>query len=46
LDLFGDRTSTRTMQANQLRLWFAAMAYILLDSLRRLALPATDLADA
>jgi hypothetical protein len=46
LDLFGDRTSTRTMRANQLRLWFAAMAYVLLDSLRRLALPATDLADA
>jgi Transposase DDE domain group 1 len=46
LDLFGDRISTRTMQANQLRLWFAAMAYVLLDSLRRLALPATDLADA
>jgi hypothetical protein len=40
------RTSTRTMQANQLRLWFAAMAYVLLDSLRRLALQATDLADA
>jgi hypothetical protein len=24
LDLFADRTSTRTMRANQLRLWFAA----------------------
>jgi hypothetical protein len=46
LDLFGDRTSTRTMQANQLRLWFAAMAYVLLDSLRRLALRTTDLANA
>jgi hypothetical protein len=26
LDLFADRTSTATMQANQLRLWFASMA--------------------
>ena len=46
LDLFADRTSTHTMKANQLRLWFASMAYVLLDSLRRLALRATDLADA
>jgi hypothetical protein len=46
MDLFADRTSTRTMKANQLRLWFAAMAYVLLDSLRRLALQATDLANA
>src|SRR5207248_5128129 len=27
LDLFADRTSTATMRANQLRLWFASMAY-------------------
>ena len=46
MDLFADRTSTGTMRANQLRLWFASMAYVLLDSLRRLALQATDLADA
>jgi hypothetical protein len=46
MDLFADRTSTGTMMANQLRLWFASMAYVLLDSLRRLALQATDLADA
>jgi len=46
LDLFADRTSTRTMMANQLRLWFASMAYVLLDSTRRLALAATDLAAA
>ena len=46
LDLFADRTSTATMQANQLRLWFASMAYVLLDSLRRIALQATDLAHA
>ena len=29
LDLFADRTSTATMRANQLRLWFASMAYVL-----------------
>jgi hypothetical protein len=46
MDLFADRTSTATLKANQLRLWLASMAYVLLDSLRRLALPATDLADA
>jgi len=46
LDLFADRTSTATMTANQLRLWFASMAYVLVDSLRRRALATTDLADA
>jgi hypothetical protein len=46
LDLYADRTSTATFRANQLRLWFASMAYVLIDSLRRLALPATDLAQA
>src|SRR6202041_3429921 len=38
LDLFADRTSTATMQANQLRLWFASMAYVLLCALRRIGL--------
>ena len=46
LDLFADRTSSHTMRANQLRLWFASMAYVLVESLRRIALPATELADA
>jgi hypothetical protein len=46
IDLFADRTSTRTMAANQLRLWFASMAYVLVDNLRRVALQTTDLADA
>jgi hypothetical protein len=46
IDLFADRTSTATMMANQLRLWFASMAYVLVDGLRRIALQATDLADA
>jgi hypothetical protein len=46
LDLFADRTSTATMRANQLRLWFASMAYVLLEALRRIGLKATRLGDA
>jgi hypothetical protein len=46
LDLFADRTSAATMKANQLRLWFASMAYVLLAALRRIALAHTDLAKA
>jgi Transposase DDE domain group 1 len=46
MDLFADRTSSGTMKANQLRLWFAAMADVLIESLRRLALQATELTDA
>ncbi len=46
LDLFADRTSTSTMRANQLRLWFYSMAYILLCALRRIGLHDTDLAEA
>jgi len=46
LDLFADRTSAATMRANQLRLWFASMAYVLLEALRRIALKATQFADA
>ena len=46
LDLFADRTSAGTMRSNQLRLWFAAMAYVLLAALRRIALPATGLVRA
>lgn len=46
LDLFADRTSTATMMANQLRLWFASMAYVLLNQLRELALQGTALASA
>ncbi len=46
LDLFADRTSTATMRANQLRLWFASMAYVLLNRLRELALAGTALANA
>ena len=46
LDLFADRTSAQTMRANQLRIWFASMAYVLLAALRRIALPHTRLARA
>jgi hypothetical protein len=46
LDLFADRTSTATMRANQLRLWFAAMAYVLLCALRRIGLAHTQFAQA
>ncbi len=46
LSLFADRVSAETMRANQLRMYFSAMAYILIDGLRRLALAGTDLARA
>ena len=46
LDLFADRTSAATMRANQLRLWFASMAYVLLCALPRLALQHTQFAKA
>jgi Transposase DDE domain group 1 len=46
LDLFADRTSSATMRANQLRLWFASMAYVLLCALRRIALQHTQFAKA
>jgi hypothetical protein len=46
LDLYADRTSAATMRANQLRLWFAAMAYVLMCALRRIGLADTAFADA
>jgi hypothetical protein len=46
LDLFADRTSAATMRANQLRLWFASFAYVLLDALRRIGLRHTQFAQA
>jgi len=46
LDLFADRTSTATFRGNQLRLWLASFAYVLIESLRRLALRGTELAAA
>jgi hypothetical protein len=46
LDLYADRTSTATMRANQMRLWFASMAYVLLCALRRIGLQDTEYAKA
>ena len=46
LDLFADRTSAGSLRANQLRLWFASLAYVLMTALRRMALQGTELAQA
>lgn len=46
LDLFADRTSAATLRANQLRLWFASMAHVLICALRRIGLVDTRLARA
>ena len=46
MDMFADRTSANTMRANQLRLWFSSMAYVLLCALRRIGLPYTRFATA
>ena len=46
LALFADRTSTATLRANQLRLYFSSFAYVLLHGLRRLALTGTRWAKA
>ncbi|MDX1425573.1 MAG: IS1380 family transposase [Kiloniellales bacterium] len=46
LDLFADRTSAATMKANQLRLWLASFAYVLLEALRRIGLRHTQFATA
>jgi len=44
--LFADRLSTDEMKGNQLRLYFSAMAYTLMEALRRLALKGTEWAQA
>jgi len=46
LDLFADRTSAASLRANQLRLWFASLVYVLMTALRRIALQGTVLAQA
>ncbi len=46
LDLFADRTSAASMRANQLRLWFASLAYVLVTALRRIGLRNTAFARA
>jgi hypothetical protein len=44
--LFADRVSSETMRANQMRLYFSAMAYVLVCGLRRLGLKGTEMATA
>ncbi len=46
LGLFADRTSTATMRANQLRLYFSSFAYVLMHGLRRMGLQGTQHARA
>jgi hypothetical protein len=45
-EMFADRASSATMQANQLRMWLSAMAYVLVDTVRRVGLRHTQFADA
>lgn len=44
LELFADRTFTYSFRANQLRLWLASFAYVLVEALRRLGLAKTSFA--
>lgn len=46
LDLHADRLSTHYLGSNQLRLWLATLAYLLLERLRALTLQGTQLANA
>lgn len=43
LDLFADRTSAATMRANQLRLYFSSLAYVLVNALRYFGLQGTEM---
>ena len=44
--LFAERVSSETMRANQMRMYFSAMAYVLVCGLRRLGLKDTEMAEA
>jgi hypothetical protein len=44
--LFSDRTSTHWLWSNQLRLYLSAFAYVLIDTLRRVGLKGTEMAQA
>jgi hypothetical protein len=46
LDMFADRTSAHTMRANQLRLWFSSVAYVLVNLLRHFGLGGTEFENA
>ena len=41
--LFADRTSADDMRANQIRLYFSSIAYVLLSAMRRIGLADTSL---
>ena len=45
-ELFADRASCETLAGNQLRLMYSAIAYVLMEAFRRLALRHTQFADA
>jgi Transposase DDE domain group 1 len=45
-DMFADRMPAATLRLNQLRLWFSAMAYVLMCALRRSALAGAKLVNA
>lgn len=42
LDLFADRTSSKTFHSNQLRLWFSSIAYVLMQAFRHHCLSRTS----
>jgi hypothetical protein len=46
LELFADRLSAHAFRVNQLRLWLATFAHVLVEALRRLALARSELARA
>ena len=46
LALFADRTGAATLRANQIRLYFASFAHVLMSALRRLGLVDTQMAHA
>ncbi len=46
LDLFADRTSTKTFESNQLRLWLSSIAYVLMQAFRQHCLTQTSFAKA
>jgi len=45
LSLFSDRMSTESLRANQLRLYFSSLAYVLVEALRRVGLAGTESAE-
>lgn len=46
LGLHSDRTSTHTFEGNQLRLWLASIAYVLMNALRKQCLANTEFKNA